>query len=68
MKTAEQIVKAISHRIDQLDKFNEQLIVLQETKQQDLMHIYFENEARLNELVTLLEYINEERAKHDKQN
>lgn len=53
------MIKAIEYRMNQLELFNQQLVDIKSKSgdDTDLMHIYFENEARLNELSTLLEYI-----------
>lgn len=58
MRKVEELVKAINYRIDQLNIFNDQLTELNKNSdKKDLMHIFFENEARINELTTLLEYL-----------
>ncbi len=59
MKTIEAAIRAIEYRLNQLLTLNEQLVEIQNTKSDDvdIMHVYFENEARINELSTLLEYI-----------
>lgn len=58
MKTIEELVKAINYRLEQLELFNQQLVDLNKNDDADLMHIYFENEARMSELNSLLEFIN----------
>lgn len=59
MRTTEDIVKAIQFRMNQLETLNQQLIEIKSSKkaEEGLTHIFFENESRLNELSTLLEYI-----------
>lgn len=57
MKTPEQIVKALKYRIKQLEMLNDSLIASQKETDKDLLYVFMENEARLNELIALLEYI-----------
>lgn len=60
MKTVDETIKAIKYRMNQLEIFNEQILEISQNGKEEsksLKHIFFENEARLNELSTLLEYI-----------
>lgn len=57
MRTVPEIVKALKYRINQLEVFNERMIELQKEGDRDLLHVFMENEARLNELHILLDYV-----------
>lgn len=59
MKNIEQILKALNNRIDRLEEYNDQIVKLAENSNNDIMHLFFENEARISELIALLDYINE---------
>lgn len=57
MRTSEEMLRAIRYRINQLETFNTQLIDINQENDEDLLHVYMENEARLSELNSLLEYL-----------
>jgi len=59
LKNIEQILKALNNRIDRLEEYNDQIVKLAENSNNDIMHLFFENEARISELIALLDYINE---------
>lgn len=62
-KTIEQVIKAINFRLNMLETFNKELssITITSNDGEGLMHIYFENEARMSELSSLLDYIQSEK-------
>ena len=59
MKTAQQITQAILNRIDKLESYNKELVALSLKVGDDgLRDRAFENENRMDELLMLLDYIN----------